>query len=267
MQGLKTAYETKTTQSSLVALFVSDVHMHPNLPRTNQAFVTFLNKHASQARQLYLLGDLFEYWAGDDDIDTLFHQEVVHALRSLSDSGVELFWIAGNRDFLVGEEFAKETGISLLADPATVTVANHRIILTHGDALCTDDTSYMQFRSQVREEHWQSSFLALPLAHRKQIIEGMRQNSKDSQRSKTAAIMDVNLDATLQLFVAADTCTMIHGHTHRPARHTLDINGQQLTRFVLPDWVCENTSMRGGWIGIDATGILHRYDINGDEIL
>lgn len=267
LQGLKTASDKQTAQPALVALFVSDVHLHPALPHTHDAFLRFLHEHASQAEQLYLLGDLFEYWAGDDDIETPFHQIIVQALRRLTDSGVEIFWIAGNRDFLIGERFAKKTGASLLPDPAVVSVANHQVILTHGDALCTDDAPYMQFRAQVRAAQWQSEFLALPLAQRKQIIEGMRQQSKDAQRTKSMVIMDVNLDATLSLFKTAGISTMIHGHTHRPALHEANINGQQLMRYVLPDWECEEDPVRGGWIGIDAAGFIHRYDVSGNEIL
>ncbi len=241
----------------MAALFVSDLHLSPHMPATADAFFRFLDQQAAQARQLYLLGDIFEYWAGDDDLDDPFNRRVADALRALSDGGVALFWLAGNRDFLAGEGFARATGATLLPDPFVAEIAGRRILLLHGDAQCTDDTAYMAFRQQVRSPDWQRAFLARPLAERKAIIAGMREGSRDAQRGKTMDIMDVNPDAIAALFDAEKVTLMIHGHTHRPADHRSDAG----VRHVLPDWDCDHGTPRGGWIAIDGDGSLQRHTL------
>ncbi|QDZ28162.1 UDP-2,3-diacylglucosamine diphosphatase [Noviherbaspirillum sp. UKPF54] len=251
-QGLAKA--TEKAQSKPVALFVSDVHLQASLPRTTQAFLDFLKRDAANVQQLYLLGDLFEYWAGDDDLDSSYNRQIVDVLRAVSDAGVQIFWIAGNRDFLAGAEFASATGAMPLPDPAVVTISGRRIVLTHGDALCTDDHDYMAFRNQVRQQAWQKQFLAMPLAQRKAIIEGLRTGSREAQRGKSYDIMDVNPAATSALFEATGTTVMIHGHTHRPACHEYSANGQKRLRYVLPDWDCEAPQTRGGWLALNADG-------------
>lgn len=232
----------------LLALFASDIHLHPSLPSTTAAFFDFLKHHAPMAQQLYLLGDLFEYWAGDDDLPNLYHREVINAIRAVSDAGVQIFWIGGNRDFLIAERFAHATGVKLLPDPSKILIAGRSIVVTHGDAQCTDDVSYMAFRKMVRQSQWQKDFLALPLSQRKTIIEGMRKESKSGQKEKTMGIMDVNHDAISRLFLEHKAQVIIHGHTHRPARH-LHSEGM---RYVLPDWDCDTgaggQTPRGGWL-------------------
>lgn len=258
--------ETTAAQPSTVALFVSDVHLQQDLPKTTQAFLHFLQTQAVAARQLYLLGDLFEYWAGDDDRHEPYHQGILTALKALSDQGVELFWIAGNRDFLVGEAFAREIGMQRLPDPSIVTLGGQRIILSHGDAYCTDDHGYQSFRQQVRDPAWQQQFLQQPLATRKQVIQGLRTQSQAAQREKSMDIMDVNPDAIALLFQQSNAAIMIHGHTHRPARHLTQHHGSQRLRYVLPDWEYDNQAMRGGWIALSEDGALHRYGWDGREI-
>jgi UDP-2,3-diacylglucosamine hydrolase len=253
-------------QSPVIALFISDLHLQAALPKTAQAFLHFLHEHARHAQQLYLLGDLFEYWAGDDDMATPFNQRIVDALRALSDAGVALYWIAGNRDFLVGPAFAAATGATLLADPTVVHIAGRQIVLAHGDAACTDDVAYMAFRAQVRQADWQATFLAQPLAQRKHIIDGMRKGSRDAQRMKSQEIMDVNPAAIDALFDTTATALMIHGHTHRPAHHVTHAHGHALSRYVLPDWDCDADAMRGGWIALDAQGTLSRMDYDGQAL-
>lgn len=253
-------------QPKVVALFVSDLHLQASLPRTTQAFYAFLTQHAMQAERLYLLGDIFEYWAGDDDLATPYNSEIVAALRRLSDSGVQLFWIAGNRDFLVGATFAAAAGLTILEDPQVLRLAGRDITLAHGDAQCTDDTAYMAFRAQVRQPAWQQHFLAMPLAQRKAIIEGVRQNSKDANKEKSYEIMDVNADAISALYDSTGTSTLIHGHTHRPALHVTETGAQTRLRYVLPDWEYDAESTRGGWMSLSADGVLHRYDADGREI-
>jgi UDP-2,3-diacylglucosamine hydrolase len=245
-----------------VALFVSDVHLQPSLPHTRQAFFNFLNQRAIKAEQLYLLGDLFEYWAGDDDIVTPDSKQVIDAIRRVSDAGIAVFWIAGNRDFLVGSGFAAAAGVTLLPDPFVATIAAQRIVLTHGDAQCTDDVAYMAFRAQVRQAGWQQDFLAMPLAQRKAIIEGLRNTSRAEQRAKSYDIMDVNASAISSLFDATATSIMIHGHTHRPAQHEVEENGERRVRHVLPDWDCDAEPPRGGWLEMGSDGALRRYAID-----
>lgn len=244
-------------QPETVALFVSDLHLSAQMPKTAAAFFRFLDEEATKARQLYLLGDIFEYWAGDDDINDPFNRKVVDALRALTDKGVELYWIAGNRDFLAGEGFARASGATQLPDPYVADIAKQRVLLLHGDAQCTDDKDYIAFRSQVRHPQWQQAFLAKPLAERKAIIEGMREGSRDAQRAKSMEIMDVNPNAIEALYASHQVSTMIHGHTHRPATH--QTNGG--VRHVLPDWDCDTLPLRGGWIAADNTGQLHVHSL------
>lgn len=253
-------------QPKAVALFVSDVHLQESLPHTTTAFLNFLQHHAINAAQLYILGDLFEYWAGDDDIDTPYHRQIINALRMVGDAGVVLYWIAGNRDFLVGDNFARATGATRLQDPYVTTIAGKPLILTHGDAQCIDDADYMAFRKQVRNLAWQQQFLSMPLAQRKTIIENMREQSRAAQRGKTYEIMDVNQAAIEALFDACDASIMIHGHTHRPARHEHAHEGAPRVRYVLPDWDVDADAPRGGWLAIHSDGEIKRFGIDGNEL-
>ena len=264
------AATSNSAQPEMVALFVSDLHLQPSLPRTTQAFLDFLELHARRAQRLYLLGDLFESWVGDDDIASPFNRRIVDALRDVADAGVAVFWMAGNRDFLVGPEFAAAAGLTLLPDPFVAEFSGLagafgpcRIVLAHGDAQCTDDIGYMKFRAEVRQSAWQQAFLALPLAQRKTIVAGMRDSSRAEQRLKPAEIMDVNAGAIAQLFAESGCSLMIHGHTHRPARHEYASEAGMRQRYVLPDWDCDATPARGGWIGLDAHGALHRFGLDG----
>ena len=256
----------KQAQSGPIALFISDLHLQESRPRTTQAFLDFLKRHAKHAKQLYLLGDMFEYWAGDDDLVSPYNRKIAQAIRNVSDSGVEVLWIAGNRDFLAGQELARDAGMTLLPDPFVAEIAGQRIVLTHGDAQCTDDTEYMAFRNMVRQPQWQQAFLAQPLAQRKAIIAGARAESRSAQMEKSMDIMDVNAAAISTLFDTTGTSVMIHGHTHRPARHQYDEKGIVRVRFVLPDWECDAESMRGGWIAVHADGSVKRVGLDGMEL-
>jgi UDP-2,3-diacylglucosamine hydrolase len=248
--------------ASPLALFISDLHLQESHPRTAEAFFRFLAGRAAHARQLYLLGDIFEYWAGDDDLGSPFHQRVVDALRSLSDAGVEIFWIAGNRDFLVGAGFARAAGLTLLAEPHIATIGGQRVALVHGDAECTGDTKYMEFRAQVRQPAWQQQFLAMPLAQRKAIIAGLREGSREAHTTKSYEMMDVTPDAVDALFATTGVDVIIHGHTHRPALHEQD--GRR--RYVLPDWELDTEHERGGWIAIDERGQISRHALDGNPL-
>lgn len=221
------------------------------MPHTTQAFLDFLHQEARQTERLYVLGDLFEYWAGDDDCDTPYHQKIIKAFADLTHQGVRLFWIAGNRDFLVGAQFAHRTGMQNLTDPSTHDIAGINLLLSHGDLLCTDDVSYMRFRQMVRQEAWQEQFLQKPLAERKAIIHGMRQASMQDQRLKSMAIMDVNQEAVDTLMETQHGSVLIHGHTHRTAQH----QERAGIRYVLPDWDCDCTSdKRGGYLLLSHAG-------------
>ena len=251
-----------TLPKRAVALFVSDLHLQASHPITAAAFLRFLAERAAAAQQLYLLGDLFEYWAGDDDIADPFHRTIIAALRAVSDAGVAVFWIAGNRDFLVGQGFAAAAGLTLLEEPHVIEIAGHRIALVHGDAQCTADTNYMAFRAQVRQPAWQQQFLSMPLAQRKGIIAGLREGSREAHTMKSDAIMDVTPAAIDALHAATSAATIIHGHTHRPALH---VDGRH-RRFVLPDWELDAAPERGGWIAVDGDGAIDRYDLQGNAL-
>lgn len=250
-----------STPKRTFALFVSDLHLQAAHPRTAEAFFRFLAERATDAERLYLLGDIFEYWAGDDDLAEPFHQQVIAALRALNEAGTAVYWLAGNRDFLVGPGFADAAGLSLLEEPHVLTVGGkpggQRIALVHGDAQCTADLKYMAFRAQVRAPSWQQQFLGMPLAQRKAIIAGLREGSREAQAGKSYEIMDVTPSAVEALFDAADAAVIIHGHTHRPALH--ELNGKR--RYVLPDWELDAQPVRGGWIELAHDGTLTRHDL------
>lgn len=244
-------------QPETVALFVSDLHLSVHTPRTTAAFFEFLRQHAQRTQRLYLLGDIFEYWAGDDDLDEHFNQSVVNALHTLTQHGTRVYWIAGNRDFLVGDTFAAASGLNRLADPSVIDIAGQPVLLTHGDAYCTDDHDYQRFRAQVRDARWQGEFLAKPLTERKQIIARMREGSRAAQREKSMAIMDVNPETMNAVFSAYAVQRIIHGHTHRPALHR-SAGG---LRHVLPDWDLDHAPHRGGWLAVDLQGEFHAHPI------
>jgi UDP-2,3-diacylglucosamine hydrolase len=244
-----------------LALFISDLHLQESHPRTAEAFFRFLAERAMNAEALYLLGDIFEYWAGDDDLATPFHQRVLDALRNVSAAGVAVYWMAGNRDFLVGQDFARAAGLTLLQEPHVAIIGTETVALVHGDAECTGDLSYMAFRAQVREPAWQKQFLAMPLAQRKAIIAGLREGSRQAQGEKSYEIMDVSPDAVAALHAATGAGVIIHGHTHRPALHQDPATGRR--RYVLPDWELDTEPARGGWIAIDAQGRITRHGLDG----
>jgi UDP-2,3-diacylglucosamine hydrolase len=251
-----------TMPARTLALFISDLHLQSAHPHTCAAFFAFLEERAMAAQALYLLGDLFEYWAGDDDLDEPFHQHIAQALRAVSDAGVAVYWVAGNRDFLVGRGFAAAAGLHLLSEPHVIELAGQRVTLVHGDAQCTDDLKYMAFRAQVRDPAWQAQFLALPLAQRKAIIAGMREGSRAAHTTKSYELMDVTPAAIRALFDDTGSDIIIHGHTHRPALH---IDGAR-RRYVLPDWEPDAEPPRGGWIAITNDGAITRHDLDGKPL-
>jgi UDP-2,3-diacylglucosamine hydrolase len=212
-------------------LFISDCHLDASRPEVTATLANFLETRAVTARYLYIMGDLFEVWLGDDD-PAPEHQHVIGLLRQLGQY-TDVFFMAGNRDFLLGKTFADATNITLLDEPHLLLLDNTRVVLVHGDILCTDDHDYQAFRSMVRAPEWQSTFLAKPLAERQQIAAQMRSYSVDAMAQKSMQIMDVNSAAVQNCFRVNEASTIIHGHTHRPAVHTYDSN---LSRIVLGDW-------------------------------
>lgn len=231
----------------MAVLFLSDLHLSPARADLAQAFRRFLAGPAQGAQAVYLLGDLFEYWAGDDELDDAqgFGARILRDIRDCADTGVPFHFMRGNRDFLAGERFAREGGLTMLDDPTAIEVHGRRVLLSHGDALCTDDASYQAFRAQVRSPAWSAAFLARPLAERKAEIEALRARSEAEKKVKSAQIMDVNPQAVEALLRAHGYPTLIHGHTHRPARHEHLVDGHACERWVLSDWHGNGSCLAG----------------------
>lgn len=221
-------------------LFISDLHLEESRPDITNALLNFLQRIRGHCRGLYILGDLFEVWIGDDEVTEL-NQIVAEALSGLAESGTEIFIMHGNRDFLLGSDFASRCSATLIQEPTFVTSGDSEFLLLHGDSLCTDDVEYQSFRKMVREEAWQQQFLSQTLEQRREFARQAREHSRAATASKEMDIMDVNQDAVLQLLEESQQVSLIHGHTHRPAKHDIKlssaINGQQTaTRLVLGDW-------------------------------
>ena len=219
----------------MTQLFVSDVHLGEDSAAAIGQFLGFLATHATRAEALYILGDLFESWVGDDDRSETA-QRVCAALKSLTAGGVPCFVLHGNRDFLLGPGFGERTGCVLLTDPVVAELAGERVLITHGDALCTDDHAYQELRSMVRQADLQRRFLALPLAHREVLADEVRAGSRRHTARTVPTIMDVNAEAVARAFRAAGVHRMIHGHTHRPGVHDLVVDGAGAQRIVLGAW-------------------------------
>ena len=211
--------------------FISDIHLSDKHPELTQAFYTFLKESKEACTHLFILGDLFEAWIGDDDSTPLI-QEIKSALREFTTNGPETFFIHGNRDFLIGQTFAEETGITILPDPYSLVINEQKIVISHGDFLCTDDVDYITFRNQVRTQEWQSDFLQKPLSEREAIAASMRDASQEATAEKSNTITDVNLDAVNNFIDEHKPDFFIHGHTHRPDIHNLE----SAKRIVLGDW-------------------------------
>ena len=229
------------------SLFVSDLHLSEGRPEANERFFSFVEDTASAADSLYILGDLFEYWIGDDDLQEPFHALIAGFLKRLADSGVRVHVMHGNRDFLMAQAFCRASGTLLLEDPAVVEAGGVPTLLMHGDTLCLDDTDYQAWRAESRSAAWQKTFLERPLAERRQIILALRERSRSAVRHKPAEIMDVSPAAVRKAFAHHDVPRLVHGHTHRPGHHVLEVDGKPRERWVLPDWYG-----RGGYLRIGA---------------
>ena len=231
------------------ALFISDLHLTPERPAQAKLFQDFLLRKATGSKALYILGDFFDAWVGDDDLGQPFNADLAARIRRLVDSGVPVFFMSGNRDFLAGPALAQATGWVHLPDPTLIELHGLPTLISHGDAYCTDDLAYQTFRRQVRDPAWQADFLAKPLSERHAMAQAIREQSEQAKADKKPAIMDVNADALHHALIQAGATRLIHGHTHRPARHHLEIKGKKCERWVLTDWY-----ETGGYLACDEKG-------------
>ncbi|EXJ15274.1 UDP-2,3-diacylglucosamine diphosphatase [Imhoffiella purpurea] len=236
-------------------LFISDLHLSPDRPATLELFIDFLAGRARQASRLYILGDLFDSWIGDDD-DSPFNRRVTEALRALTESGVRCDLMHGNRDFLLGRRFRRGTGCRPLPDPTLASFAEKPTLLMHGDLLCTDDLAYQRFRKRVRNPLAQRLFLFKSLASRRALADEYRRRSREAMADKAPEIMDVNPDAVVRYLRRFGARHLIHGHTHRPRDHEVLVGGAEAKRSVLAEW-----SEQGGEILTHCDGVWQREPV------
>ena len=234
----------------MTTLFISDLHLDPERPDVTRLFGDFIDGEARGADALYILGDLFEAWVGDDDPSEI-GAFVAERLRALADSGVPVFFQHGNRDFLLGQGYARRAGMRLLPEAAVVSLYGRPALLMHGDALCTGDTAYQAFRAQTRDPRWQAQFLGQPLAARLAFAAQARaasaqrqQTLKHDDRSQFETITDADPQAVVDTLALYGVDTLIHGHTHRPAVHEIDVHGRACRRIVLGDWYTQGSVLR-----------------------
>ncbi len=233
----------------MTTLFISDLHLEPARPAVTALFLAFLEQRARQAEALYILGDLFEAWIGDDD-DSELGSIVATGLRALTESGVPVHFLHGNRDFLLGERFATISGMQLLPESVVVELTGQPVLLLHGDTLCTGDIEYQMFRAQVRDPAWQARTLALPLEQRRALAGQLREHSRQTTPQKASDITDVNCDEVNRVMRQHGVRRLIHGHTHRPALHEWKLDNQPMQRAVLGDWYKQGSVLcwdAAGW--------------------
>ena len=224
-------------------LFISDLHIDASRPAIGEQFLRFLRTEAQEAAALYILGDLFETWIGDDAPDAA-QAKVTAGLKELTSGGVPCFVMHGNRDFLLSTDFCRMSGARLLPDPTTLTLHGESVLVMHGDALCTDDRAYQRLRATVHDAGWQRQFLALPINARRALAGAARAGSEAHTAAMESAITDVNADSVAKALRASGTSTLLHGHTHRPAIHALEVDGRPRTRIVLGDWYDQGSVLR-----------------------
>lgn len=237
-------------------LLLSDLHLAPDRPAAAAAFHAFARGPARNAAAVYVMGDLFDSWIGDDQRRDPFARAVVASLRGISDAGVPLYVARGNRDFLLGPDFARDAGAMLMDEQTVVDVAGTPTLLTHGDEFCTDDVAYQRYRAWSRDPRSQRRLLRLPYSVRRVIAAWLRRGSRAATARKPESILDVNAAAVEQAFRARGVARIVHGHTHRPARHALVVDGKPRERIVLADW-----DDRGHYIAIDEGGVHERHVI------
>lgn len=229
--------------TDMTTLFISDLHLEAHQPDIGEQFLAFLEGEARDAEALYILGDLFEVWLGDDDPNP-YYQQMKTGLRKLADTGVPIYFMHGNRDFTIGQQFCEETGVSLLNDPTVVNLYGRDVLLCHGDSLCTDDVQYQQIRTMTRDPAWQAMMLSKSIEERIAFAVQAREESIARGDSISDEIMDVNADAVMAALREHNVDIMLHGHTHRPAVHDIDMEDQRATRIVLGDWYEQGSIVR-----------------------
>jgi UDP-2,3-diacylglucosamine hydrolase len=227
----------------VATLFISDLHIDAARPAITEQFLRFLKTEAKDAAALYILGDLFESWIGDDAPDAA-QAAAIDGLRTLTSGGVPCFVMHGNRDFLLSRRFCEASGAQLLHDPLIITLYGEALLVMHGDALCSDDHAYQRLRATVRDADWQRQFLALPIESRRTLAGAARAGSQAHTAAMEHAITDVNPDSVAMALRGAGTSTLLHGHTHRPAIHALEVDGRPRTRIVLGDWYDQGSVLR-----------------------
>jgi len=228
----------------MATYFISDLHLTSDQGEVSRLFYEFLRNASSDADGVYILGDLFEFWIGDDAVEQVGQSEAVSAIRALTRSGTPVYFMRGNRDFLVGAGFEETTGCRILPDPSRIEIDGQKIILMHGDSMCTDDTAHQQFRALVNNAEWRKEFLALPVDRRIELALSARTESALHKSVSSMEIMDVNQGAVENELKQHDAEILIHGHTHRPGIHTLQLDGRRATRIVLGDWNAHNSVLR-----------------------
>ena len=227
----------------MTTLFISDLHLEAGRPEIGEQFLAFLAGEARAAEALDILGDLFEAWLGDDDPNP-YYAAMKAALRELVDAGVPVKFMHGNRDFMIGADFAAATGVAILSDPLVVELYGERVLLSHGDSLCTDDIEYQKVRTMTRDPQWQAMMLAKSIEERIAFAIQARQQSMARYPSLSEEIMDVNPQAVVAMLHDYDVATLLHGHTHRPAVHEVHVDGRTATRIVLGDWYAQGSVVR-----------------------
>lgn len=237
------------------SLFIADLHLDPARPQILTLFENYLaSDEVRRADALYILGDLVEAWIGDDD-DAELPQRIAAATRAVHDAGVPVYFMVGNRDFLLGRQFADRAGFALLDDGVVHDIHGRRTLLMHGDLLCTDDVAYQKARRQVRTPEWQAQILSMPLEARRAFAARARQDSKAHTGSTMESIMDVNADAVAAAMREAGVTRLIHGHTHRPAVHAFELDGKAAERIVLGDWYEHGSVLRVERNGVELRGL------------
>lgn len=224
----------------MTVLFISDLHLSPSHPEITACFLRFLKEDATKASALYVLGDLFESWIGDDDTTPL-HTTVSNAFKTLSDTGVALYFIHGNRDFLVGKKFADASGMTILPQHSVIDLFGKPTLIMHGDTLCIQDQAYQRYRKKVHNPLIQWLFFRLPLSVRRRIGEKLRAGSAKSNQQKSYEIMDVDQDEVKRVMQECNVTQLVHGHTHRPAIHDISLGTDLAQRIVLGDWYTQGS--------------------------
>ena len=248
----------------MTTLFISDLHLEADRPEIGEQFLDFLDDEAADAEALYILGDFFEYWVGDDDPDE-YYASINRYLRAFTDSGVPVYFMHGNRDFMIGERFAAETGVTILPDPYPLELYGKSVLLSHGDAMCTDDVEYQQIRAMTRNPEWQSMMLGKPLEERIAIAKHVRAQSQERNKTLSESIVDVNPDAVRETISDHGVEILLHGHTHRPGIHGIEVDDRFAKRVVLGDWYDQGSVVRWDEDGLELSAMPRRVDPSESE--